>query len=93
MRFAEIALLALPFAVFIAWRVLTPSANPPKLLVIGVATAVVAMAGLLIVLWYEEAAPPGTLYVPARIENGQVVPAHLEPSRSAPPVSAAPPAK
>ena len=29
-RFAEIALLALPFVVFVAWRILAPSAGPPR---------------------------------------------------------------
>jgi hypothetical protein len=78
-RFAEIALLALPFVVFVAWRVLAPSAGPPRVLVIAVMVTVVAMAAVLLVLWYEEAEPPGTRYVPARLENGLVVPERVEP--------------
>jgi hypothetical protein len=79
LRFAEIALLALPFVVFVAWRIVAPSASPPKVLVIAVAATVVAMAVLLLALWYEEAQPPGTGYVPARLENGLVVPERVEP--------------
>lgn len=79
MRFAEIALLALPFAVFAAWRLLAPSAAPPRVLVIAVTVTVGAMAGVLLVLWYEEAEPPGTGYVPARLEDGRVLPSRVEP--------------
>ena len=79
MRFAEVALLALPFVVFVAWRIVAPSAGPPKTLVIAVAVTVMAMAALLFTFWYEEAQPPGVGYVPARLENGRVVPERVEP--------------
>ena len=83
MRFAEIALLLLPFAVFVAWRVLTPAASgPPRMLVIAVLGSVLAMAVLLFVLWYEEAEPPGIGYVPARLENGRVIPERIAPIAS-----------
>ncbi len=81
MRFAEIALLALPFLVFVAWRLLAPESGPPTALVIGVSAAVAAMAVLLLLLWYEDAAPPGALYVPARQEPGRIVPPHVEPPK------------
>ncbi len=79
MRFAEIALLAMPFAVFVAWRLMAPTSGPPRVLVIAVTATVAIMAILLLVLWYEDAAPPGTLYVPARQENGRIVPSQVEP--------------
>lgn len=79
MRFAEIALLALPFVVFVAWRLLAPTAGPPRVLVVAVTATVVVMAGVLLALWYEDASPPGTRYVPARLENGRIVPSHVEP--------------
>ena len=100
MRFAEIALLALPFAVFVAWRLLAPAAGPPRVLVIGVTGTVAIMTVLLLVLWYEEAAPPGAGYEPARLlEDGRIAPSRVEkvaPSRmeqAAPPrvEQAAPP--
>ena len=79
MRFAEIALLALPFVVFLAWRILAPAAGPPKLLVVAMSVTVVVMAGLLVGLWYEEAEPPGIGYVPAQLQDGRVVPGHAMP--------------
>jgi hypothetical protein len=78
-RFAEIALLALPFAIFVAWRVLAPNSGPPRTLVIAVAATVAIMAGLLLFLWYEDAAPPNALYVPAQLQDGRVVPSRVEP--------------
>ena len=77
MRFAEVALLALPFVVFVAWRLLAPNSGPPRILVIAVTATVVAMAGLLLGLWYEEAEPPGAGYIPARIEGGRVEPSRV----------------
>jgi len=85
-RFVEIALLALPFAVFVAWRLMAPTSGPPKLLVAGVTAAVAAMAVVLLVLWYEEAEPPGALYVPAQQEAGHIVPSRVGP----PPVKGSP---
>jgi hypothetical protein len=79
-RFAEIALFALPFLVFVAWRMMAPSSGPPRILVIGVTGAVAAMAVLLLVLWYQEAAPLGAIYVPAQLQdNGRVVPGQVLP--------------
>ncbi|MSP00655.1 MAG: hypothetical protein EXR07_06340 [Acetobacteraceae bacterium] len=78
MRFAEIALLGLPLLVFVAWRVMAPTGGPPRVLVIGVAGAVAAMAVLLLILRYEDASPPEAGYVPARQEEGRIVPPHVE---------------
>jgi hypothetical protein len=78
-RFAEITLLALPFVVFVAWRLLAPTAGPPRVLVAAVTATVVVMAGLLLGFWYEEAEPPGTGYVPAQLQDGRVVPGRVVP--------------
>ena len=80
MRFAEIALLALPFVVFVAWRLLAPASGPPKVLIVAVTATVVIMAGLLFGFWYEEAEPPGTGYVPAQLQDGRVVPQRVVPN-------------
>ena len=55
------------------------TAGPPRMLVIAVLASVLAMAVLLFVLWYEEAEPPGVGYIPARLENGRVVPERIAP--------------
>lgn len=79
MRFAELALLALPFVVFVAWRLLAPAAGPPRVLVVAVTATVLTMAGLLLGFWYEEAEPPGTRYVPAQLQDGRIVPQRVVP--------------
>jgi hypothetical protein len=73
-------MLLLPFAVFVAWRVMAPAAGPPRMLVIGVTGTAVLLALALLVFWYEEAEPPGVNYVPAKQENGRIVPPHLGPA-------------
>jgi len=78
-------MLALPFVVFVAWRLMAPEAGPPKVLVIAVTAAVTVMAIMLVVLWYEDASPPGTLYEPARLENGRIVPSQVVPNGTAKP--------
>ena len=77
MRFAEIALFAAPFLVFLAWRVMAPSGDAPRILVVGVTVAVVAIVGLLLVLWRENMAPPNAAYVPAQLVNGKIVPGRV----------------
>jgi hypothetical protein len=71
-------MLALPFVVFLVWRLMAPDAGPPLVLVLGVTGAVAAMTVLLLVLWYQDASPPGTGYVPARLEDGRIVPGRVE---------------
>jgi hypothetical protein len=89
-RFAEIALLVSPFVVFVAWRLSAPTAGPPRVLVVAVTVTVVAMAGLLVGLWYEEAEPPGTGYVAARLQDGRILPGRAVPGAPPPVASAAP---
>lgn len=74
MRFAEIALLILPFAVFVVWRVIAPAGEPPRALVLGTAAVIIAIVAALAMLWYEDAEPPAATYVPARQEPGRIVP-------------------
>jgi hypothetical protein len=86
-RFAEIALLAAPFAVFVAWRLMAPTAGPPRVLVVAVTATVVAMAGLLLGLWYGEAESPGTGYVPAQLQDGRILPGREVPTARGQPAS------
>jgi hypothetical protein len=71
-------MLAMPFVVFVAWRLLAPSAGPPRVLVIAVAGTAAAMTALLLVLWYEEAAPLGAIYIPAQLDKGRILPSRVE---------------
>lgn len=72
-------MLVLPFAVFVAWRLLAPAGDPPRALVLAVSGTAAIMAVVLLVLWYSEAEAPATRYVPAQLlENGQIVPPREE---------------
>jgi len=77
-RLTEIGLFLLPFAVFgLSWWFgsLTPS---PTVLVLAFACLVGLTAYLI---WYgdERSLPAGTVYVPARLVDGTVVPGHAAP--------------
>jgi hypothetical protein len=74
-------MLAFPIVVFVAWRILAPTARASRNLVIAVVGTFVAMTAILLVLWYEQEAPPGYGYVPARLENGRIIPGRVEPGR------------
>jgi hypothetical protein len=80
MRFVEIALFLAPFVVFAAWRMTTPLnvAPSPRFIAASAALLVLLVAALL---WFhrEGALPTGTAYVPAKLEDGRVVPAHGAP--------------
>jgi hypothetical protein len=78
-RFAEIALFAAPFLVALAWRFMAPSGDAPRILVLAVTAATVAIVGLLLVLWRETVAPPNAAYVPAQLVNGKIVPGRIVP--------------
>ena len=83
MRFVELALFATPFLAFLAWRLMAPRHGPPRALLFGLTAAVLLMAGLLLGLRYEDAAPPNSAYVPARQEDGRIVPPRV--NRDTPP--------
>jgi hypothetical protein len=83
-RFAELGLLALPFVVFIAWRLMAPSGGPPRVLVFGVTGVVAAMVIVLLVLWYQEASSSGATYVPAQLQGERIVPSKTVPKQQAP---------
>ena len=85
MRFVEIGHLALPLLVFVLWRVMASASEPPKILVLGLAAGMLAIGALLVALSYEDAEPPNGAYVPARLENGHVIPGHVD--HDAPPPS------
>ena len=80
MRFVEIAMLALPLAVFVIWRIVAPSGEPPKSLAISMAIMTAGMAVALLFLWYRDSAPPSAGYVPARQEAGHILPPRIEPA-------------
>ncbi len=73
-RFAEIALLLTPLAAFIAWRVMFPDRPLGRWPIIVGMLMVLVMAGGLVWLRAEDAAPPNSIYIPQHMENGAIVP-------------------
>jgi hypothetical protein len=79
LRLAEFALLLAPLAAFIAWRLLAASGGPSNLLLISAAVAVCALAAMLFWLIDTEGLRRGADYVPATLQDGQIVPGHAAP--------------
>lgn len=76
LRFAEIGLFLSPFALFLLWRFLAPRVRPALLWIAMV--FVVGLAGIAIGYGLRERMDPHARYVPARIENGRVVPGYAD---------------
>ena len=76
LRFGELALFLSPFILFAVWRLAVARGYPTPAVVTAAACALLVIVGVL--LWYtrETALPPGEAYVPARLENGHIVPGH-----------------
>ena len=77
----ELLLFLAPFAAFALWRRLNPRAEPsPRLVWLALAGVGLAMAGAV---WYglSVSMGPGTVYVPARMEDGRIIPGHAEELR------------
>lgn len=78
MRFAEIALFLAPILIFAAWRAVSIRGGATPAFVAAVTAGVLILLGMLLLFWYQGTEPPGAMYVPARRENGQIVPSHIE---------------
>ena len=74
MRWAEVALFLVPFALFVAWRVAARLARPE---IVWAAVAIVLVLGAGTVwLGLSHRLARRETYVPARVENGRIVPGH-----------------
>jgi hypothetical protein len=80
MRWAELALFLVPFALFAAWRLAAVTARPQ--LVWGTLAIVFVLAAGTVWLGLSRRMDAGTAYVPARVEDGQIVPGHAVPRGS-----------
>ena len=79
MQFLELLLLFAPLAAFIAWRVLAPGKVPSAGMIVSMGAALAILAGSLVWLRFQDAAPRGSIYIPAHIENGRIVPERHTP--------------
>jgi hypothetical protein len=72
MRWAELALFLVPFALFAAWRVSVAYARPS--VVWGAVAVALLLAAGTAVYGLSRRVPKTDAYVPARIEAGKIVP-------------------
>ncbi len=76
--FLELLAFLLPFAAWVAWRLLVTRAG--RLLestpwfALAVAGLLLVCASFLLLVWIEPGAPPGAAYVPPHLEDGRLVP-------------------
>lgn len=77
-RVIEAALLLSPFVAYLLWRYLVHRGipNPSRQTLLILAAAVVLLGAGLVWTGLTERAPEGSRYVPARLENGRVIPGH-----------------
>jgi hypothetical protein len=72
MRWAEVVLFFTPFLLFAAWRVSVAYARPS--LAWGALGAALVLVGATAFFGLARRAPATDTYVPARIEDGKIVP-------------------
>ena len=75
-RLIEIMLFLTPFVGFAVWRLIVPSERPPAWLVGGATCFVVLMLLALVWLRARDASDSNQAYVPARLQDGTIVPGH-----------------
>ncbi|WP_428487905.1 DUF6111 family protein [Rhodopila sp.] len=75
-RLIEIVLFLTPFIGFTVWRLVVPSDRVPAWLVACAAGAVMLILLLLLTLWHFDASDGGRAYIPARVQDGRVIPGH-----------------
>jgi len=77
LRLAELALLLVPLIVYAIWRATAAAGGPPAraLIAAGIAMALLAAA----LFWFAgtDRMEAGQIYVPPRMEGGQIVPGHV----------------
>ncbi len=79
LRLVELALFLAPFAIFIVWRLVGTKGPPSVSMIVAVACVLAVLAGALIWLSRDEALAPGSVYEPARLEEGKVISGHAVP--------------
>ena len=75
----EVLLFLAPFAAYALWRRLNPGVEPGSATIwLGLLGIGLGLAGAV---WYglSVSMEPGTVYVPARMEDGRIIPGHAAP--------------
>ncbi len=79
LRLTELFLFLTPFAAIIAWRLTAVRGGPSRSVLIGAACLLAVLAATLVWLRQDRSLPAGTVYVPAKLQDGRIVPGHGEP--------------
>jgi Family of unknown function (DUF6111) len=82
MRWLELALFFVPFALFAAWRLSVTLARPS--LVWAALAAVLVLTAGTVFFGLTRRVPPTDAYVPARIVDGKIVPGQGVPGGGVP---------
>ncbi len=77
MRWAEVALFLVPFALYAVWRIAAVVARPG--LVWGAVAVVAVLAAVTVLFGLSREVAPNAAYVPAHIVDGKIVPGHGAP--------------
>ncbi len=79
LRLIETGLFLVPLAIYAIWRVTAARGGPPPRLLIAGAGATLLL--LVSLAWYvrEERMDPNATYVPPRLQDGRLLPAHTVP--------------
>lgn len=83
-RIFEIVLFLGPFVVFAVWLRLNPSGTLSRSMIVFVFAFLALMGGGLVWLRLEEAMPPNAHYLPARMQDGRIVPPVAVPPGAVP---------
>ncbi len=79
LRFTEIGLFLVPFALYVAWRVM--GERTPRWAVASAVVVTLAMAVGTVWFGLVNALPKDDAYVPAELHDGQIVEGHGIPPR------------
>jgi hypothetical protein len=77
LRFTEIALFLVPFALYVAWRMMGP--RTPKWFMWASAGAIGVLAAGAVWFGLTSHLQSGDTYAPAHLENGRIVQGHGVP--------------
>lgn len=76
LRLVEVGLFLVPFVAFGAWWLLANDGGPSPAMIGVTAGAVLLLAAALVWFGTHETIGVGKAYVPARLQNGEIVPGH-----------------
>ena len=80
-RLAELLVFLSPLGAYLLYRrtVTRGQSAPSRQMLAGIAAGLLVFGAVLSWFGVHERLPPDARYVPARIENGRIVPGHADP--------------